>query len=214
MEGISSSFYDSPGTGGSAGTSFAGVSVSMKEKKSSASYKGLRDEKVRIKVSFSAAGAMIKLARAQTKTQAASIERSLRAKLQEAKRFNSDAGTVRAIQKAVGKAGSKVKALGREERMEMQRKAARACENRRAEARIAAELSGKRRARKRREKNDITEAKVDDLRREEQQARQQAAELTAAYQDSFQDSSFDMICGGIELSAEPVVSDVSLDVLV
>lgn len=201
MEGVNRSFYYSSDTGVSAGTSFAGVTVSMKESRTSN-----RNEKVKVKAGFSAAGAMVNLAQAQTKTQAASIERSLRAKLQEAKRFGSDTATIKAIQKAVGKAGSKVKALGREERMELQRKAARACENRRAEAKITEELAEKRRARKRREENDIMEAKVDDLRREQQQA----AEAASTYQVS----SFDMVCGGIDLSAAPAVADAAMDILV
>lgn len=110
---------------------------------------------IKVHIGFNASGTMAKIAAANTKTQVAAIERALRAQLKTAKKFGSDEGTIRAIKRTIGKAGSKVKALGKEERMENIRKSAKAAEHHRAEEKIRKELIAKRRARKHKERAEI-----------------------------------------------------------
>lgn len=141
------------------------------------------NNKIRVHIRFNYAGVNAKIAAARTKSQTAAIERSLRALLENAKRCNSDAYTVRAIKKAIGKAKIKVKALGKEERMENFRKAAKGAENFREEKRIANELNSKRRTRKRKEK-----ARIQDVQSEYEK------------QNSYKGSEMDIICSGVELS--------------
>lgn len=139
--------------------------------------------RIHVTIRFNAAGANAKIAAARTKSQTAAIERSLRALLNEAKRNDSDAYTIKAIKKAVGKAGFKVKALGKEERMENMKKAAKAAESYREETRITKELNGKRRVRKRKEKAGI----IDN-------------ETAFEKRNSVAGYGMDIECGGIELS--------------
>lgn len=110
--------------------------------------------RIRVHIRFNAAGAMAKIANAKKKSQVAAIERSLRAQLKDAIRYNSDAYTIKAMKKAIGKAGFKVKALGKEERMENLRRSAKAAENLRAEEEIRRELVVKRKSRKHKELTD------------------------------------------------------------
>ncbi len=114
----------------------------------------LKSGRIRVHIKFNAAGAMARIANANKKSQVAAIERSLRAQLKDAIRYDSDAYTIKAIKKAIGKAGFKVKALGKEERMENLRKSAKAAENLRAEEELRRELVVKRKSRKHKELTD------------------------------------------------------------
>lgn len=145
--------------------------------------KSSNENKIRVHIGFNAAGTNAKIAAARTKSQTAAIERSLRALLKEAKRYNSDESTIRAIKKSIDKAGFKVKALGKEERMENFKKAARAAESFREERRITKELNGKRRARKRKEKAGTIDNE-------------------SAYEkrNNYGESEMDIVCSGVELS--------------
>lgn len=111
--------------------------------------------RIRVHIGFNASGEMARIANANTKTQVAAIERSLRAQLKNAIRYDSDDYTIKAMKRVIGKAGFKVKALGKEERMENLRKSAQAAENRRAEEEIRKELRAKRKARKHKEQAEI-----------------------------------------------------------
>lgn len=113
--------------------------------------------RLRVHIGFNASGTMARIAAAKTKSQVSAIERSLRATLKEAVRYNSDDSTIRAIKKTIGKAGRKVKALGKEERMENTRKAAEGAGNIKEELRIARELTKKRNARQRKERAEIAD---------------------------------------------------------
>ena len=115
----------------------------------------LKSGHIRVHIGFNASGEMARIAKANTKTQVAAIERSLRARLKEAVRYDSDDYTIRAIKKTIGKANFKVKALGKEERMENLRKSAKAAENFKAEREIRKELRTKRKARKHKELAEI-----------------------------------------------------------
>lgn len=113
--------------------------------------------RIRVHIGFNAAGTMARIAAANKKTQVAAIERSLRAQLKDAIRYDSDDYTIKAIKRTIGKASFKVKALGKEERMENLRKSAKAAENLRAEAEIRRELVIKRKSRKHKELTDIAD---------------------------------------------------------
>ena len=110
---------------------------------------------VRVHIGFNSAGEKARIANAKTKSQVTAIERSLRATLQMAERYNSDENTIRAIKKTISKAFRKYKALGKEERMENARKVAESAKNREAEYRIARELAQKRNTRERRERAEV-----------------------------------------------------------
>lgn len=112
---------------------------------------------MRVHIGFNAAGEKARIANAKTKSQVTAIERSLRATLKMAERYNSDDDTIRAIKKTIFKAVRKYKALGKEERMENARKVAESAKNREAEYRIAQELSKKRNARQRREWAEVAD---------------------------------------------------------
>lgn len=112
---------------------------------------------IRVHIGFNASGTMARIAAANTKTQAAAIERFLRAQLKEAKRYDSDEYTIKAIKWAIGKAGCKVKALGKEERMDNMRRCTKAAGNLRTEEKLRKELLIKRRARKHKERAEIVD---------------------------------------------------------
>ena len=118
----------------------------------------VKSGRIRVHINFNAAGAMAKIANANKKSQVVAIERSLRAQLKDAIRYDSDAYTIKAIKKAIGKAGFKVKALGKEEHMENLRKSAKAAENIRAEEEIRRQLVVKRKSRKHKERTDIIDS--------------------------------------------------------
>lgn len=113
--------------------------------------------KFSVHIGFNASGTMARIASAKTKSQVSAIERSLRATLKDAVRHESDDDTIKAIKKAIGKANKKVKALGKEERMENAGKAAKSAGNTDEELRIAKELAQKRNARQRKERADIAD---------------------------------------------------------
>lgn len=160
--------------------------------------KNSNKNKIRVHIGFNAAGTNAKIAAARTKSQTAAIERSLRALLKEAKRYNSDENIIRAIKKSISKAGFKVKALGKEERMENFKKAARAAENLREEIRITKELNGKQRARKRKEKV----GNIDN-------------ESVYEKQSNYSGSEMDIVCSGVELSGSSQAElSSSLDLIV
>lgn len=162
------------------------------------SKKSNNQNKIRVHIGFNAAGTNAKIAAARTKSQTAAIERSLRALLQDAKRYNSDEYTIRAIKKAIGKAGFKVKALGKEERMENLKKSARAAESFKEEIRITKELNGKRRARKRKEKA----GGIDN-------------ENSYEKQNNYSEPEMDIVCSGVELSGDAQTElSSSLDLIV
>lgn len=157
--------------------------------------------RVTVYIGFNASGAMAQIARAKTKSQAAALERSFRATLENAKRYNSDQATIRAIKKAIGKAGTKVKALGKEERMENMRKVAASADNRRAERRINEELLRMRQARKRREQADVTDPQ-NVLDKKEEKIRDEVQRRFEEDVIERVDNGFDIVCDGIELSSE------------
>lgn len=115
----------------------------------------LKSGHIKVHIGFNAAGTMARIANANKKSQVSAIERSLRAQLRAAIRYDSDDYTIRAIKKTIGKAGFKVKALGKEERMENLRKSAKAAENVKAEEEIRKELRVKRKARKHKEQAEV-----------------------------------------------------------
>lgn len=154
---------------------------------------------VSVNIKFNASAVMASIAAARTKSQAAAIERSLRAKLQEAKRWNCDEQILRAMSKTIGKAGSKVKALGKEERMATYIKAARGANNLKEEARLAQELARRRRARRRREKADILDTEEACRKEYDRYSRAELRYASMPY-----DTGFDAVSEGIMLSAESV----------
>lgn len=162
------------------------------------------------RMNFNSAGAMMQIARATTKSQVAAIERLLRAKVQEAKQCDSDSATIKAIKKSAAKAAAKVKALGKEERMENMRRAAAAGNNFQEEARIRQELEQKRRARIRKEKADIEQAKLEDMGRGTGESRIEALykeELRALQREQALKENLESCCEGTEVSTE-LIADV------
>lgn len=117
-----------------------------------------KDGFLRVHIGFNPSGEKARIANAKTQSQVMAIERSLRATLQMAERYNSDENTIRAIEKSIAKAIKKYKALGKEERMENARKVAESAKNREAEYRIARELAQKRNARERRERAESADS--------------------------------------------------------
>ena len=59
----------------------------------------VKSGRIRVHINFNAAGAMAKIANANKKSQVAAIERSLRAQLKDAIRYDSDVYTIKAIKK-------------------------------------------------------------------------------------------------------------------
>lgn len=192
------------GNSGSASGVF-GLSVSGGAKRSSLATK---------KMNFSASGTMARIARAKTKSQTAAIERYLRAQLREAKQCNCDDTILKAIKKTISKAGSKVKALGREERMENMQKSAAAGGNFQEEARLMEELNRKRQARKRKEKADIIQARLEDSMRKDSSGTVRASGKTVGErqreklrEETEEVDVFESSCEGVDLPPE-VLADM------
>lgn len=138
-----------------------GYGIALQHKKNS-NYNKRKNTKnnnggIKVHIGFNASGTMAKIAAANTKPQVSAIERSLRVLLKDAIRYDSDESTIKAIKRAIGKAGFKVKALGKEERMENVRKSAEAAENHRVEEKIRKDLVAKRKARKHKERAEIAD---------------------------------------------------------
>lgn len=161
---------------------------------------GNTGRRISVKIGFNASGTMARIAAAKTKSQAAAIERSLRAQLKDAIRYDSDEATIRAMKKAIGKAGTKVKALGKEERMKNMKKVAAGADNIREEKRIREELTRKKRARKSRERAEIADYHGI-VEKSEGQVRD---DIHRRYDDIFEygSDSLDIICDGIDISPE------------
>lgn len=190
------------------GLSLTGERGRQKKQNSNTKRTGNNGRRISVKIGFNASGSMARIAAAKTKSQAAAIERSLRAQLKEAIRYESDETTIRAIKKAIGKAGTKVKALGKEERMKNMKKVAASADNVREEKRIHEELARKKRARKSKERAEIADyhgvaGKSEGQVRDDIQRRYD--------EDIFEygSDSLDIICDGIDIASELQGADVA-----
>ena len=190
------------------GLSLTGDRGRQKKQNSNTKRTGNTGRRISVKIGFNASGSMARIAAARTKSQAAAIERSLRAQLKEAIRYESDETTIRAIKKAIGKAGTKVKALGKEERMKNMKKVAASADNIWEEKRIHEELARKKRARKSKERAEIADyhgvaGKSEGQVRDDIQRRYD--------EDIFEygSDSLDIICDGIDIASELQGADVA-----
>lgn len=183
------------------GLNLPGGRFRQKKQNNYAKKTGNASRRISVKIGFNASGTMARIAAAKTKSQAAAIERSLRAQLKEAIRYDSDETTIRAMKKAIGKAGTKVKALGKEERMKNMKKVAAGADNIREEKRIHEELIRKKRARKSRERAEIADYHGI-VEKSEGQVRE---DIYRRYDEALFEygiDRLDIICDGIETSSE------------
>ena len=168
--------------------------------------KNKKDGFVRVHIGFNPSGEKARIANAKTQSQVTAIERSLRATLQMAERYNSDDNTRRAIKKTIAKALKKYKALGKEERMENARKVAESAKNREAEYRIARELAQKRNARERRERAEAADSGgVSGSHNKRENGYERSRE-------SNRENSIDVLCDGFTGTSQtdlPVPADVA-----
>lgn len=166
-------------------------------KNSKSSQAGQR--KIHVHIGFNSAGTMAKLANAKTKTQVEAIQRSLTATLKFAKSVDTDEKTLRALKKAINKAGIKAKALGKEAQMENMKKAANAAKNFKRQLKIQQELNYKRNTRKRKERTDILD-------------QESIFDNEDRYSSYSSGDSFDFMCDGVETSVSvEVVEGSNLD---
>lgn len=183
------------------GLSLMGNRSRQKKQNNNTKRTGNTSRRISVKIGFNASGTMARIAAAKTKSQAAAIERSLRAQLKDAIRYEGDETTIRAMKKAISKAGTKVKALGKEERMKNMKKVAASADNIREEKRIREELARKKRARKSKERAEIADYH-DIVEKSEGQVRD---DIHRRYdEDIFEygSDSLDIICDGIDISSE------------